>query len=69
MYKLNFFNFQERENNYLITNDFGKFLFIDKINFNKLINKEQLDTKIKNELIEKILYMRKVKNYFLLKNI
>lgn len=53
MYKLNFFNFQERENNYLITNDFGKFLFIDKINFNKLINKEQLDEKIKNELIEK----------------
>lgn len=53
MYKLNFFNFQERKNNYLITNDFGKFLFIDKINFNKLINKEQLDEKIKNELIEK----------------
>ena len=53
MYKINFFNFQERENNYLITNDFGKFCFIDKTNFNKLVNKEELDETIKNELLEK----------------
>ena len=53
MYKINFFNFKERENNYLITNDFGKFCFIDKTNFNKLVNKEELDETIKNELLEK----------------
>ena len=53
MYKINFFNFKERENNYLITNDFGNYAFIDKNDFLKLVNKEELDEEIKNELIEK----------------
>ena len=53
MYKINFFNFKERENNYLITNDFGNYAFIDKNNFLKLVNKEELDEEIKNELMEK----------------
>lgn len=53
MYKINFFNFQERKDNYLITNDFGKFLFIDKKNFDALVNKEELDEDVKKELLEK----------------
>ena len=53
MYKINFFNFKERQNNYLITNDFGNYAFIDKTNFMKLVNKEELDEEIKTELIEK----------------
>ena len=47
MYKINYFNFKEKENNYLLTNDFGNYVFIDKNNFSKLVNKEELDEDIR----------------------
>ena len=40
MYKLNYFNFEKRDNNYLITNDLGKFEFLSNEEFNKLIKKQ-----------------------------
>ena len=43
MYKLNYFNFRERKNNYLITNDMGKFAFVPKGEFTKLIKKENVN--------------------------
>lgn len=53
MYKLNYFNFKERENNYLITNDWGRFAFLEKKDFLKLTKKQELPLEIKEELIEK----------------
>ena len=53
MYKLNYFNFKERKDNYLITNDMGKYAFLSKKDFNKLVQKQELDTNIKQELIDK----------------
>ncbi|MBR2744783.1 MAG: His-Xaa-Ser system radical SAM maturase HxsB [Clostridia bacterium] len=53
MYKLNYFNFEERENNYLITNDLGKYQFLSKDNFKKLMMKEELENDIKEQLIQK----------------
>ena len=53
MYKLNYFNFDERNNDYLITNDAGKYCFIDKNNFKKLMKKEKLDEDVYIELIDK----------------
>ena len=53
MYKLNYFNFRERKNNYLITNDMGKFAFVPKGEFTKLIKKEKLSEDTYNELNEK----------------
>lgn len=53
MYKLNYFNFKERENNYLITNDWGRFAFLEKEDFFKLTKKQELPTKIEDELLEK----------------
>lgn len=53
MYKINYFNFKERNDDYLITNDFGRYCFIDKSNFQKLLHKEEIDYDKKQELIEK----------------
>lgn len=53
MYKLNYFNFKEREKNYLLTNDTGNFSFIPKEELNKLINRKELPQNIYQELIEK----------------
>ena len=53
MYKLNYFNFSKRNNNYLLTNDFGKYIFLSPEQFNKLIHKQPLDLNIEKELLEK----------------
>ena len=53
MYKLNYFNFKEREKNYLLTNDTGNFSFIPKEELNKLINRKELQKNIYQELIKK----------------
>lgn len=53
MYKLNYFNFKEKNNNYLITNDIGKYCFISKQQFERLIKREELDSEKMQELIEK----------------
>lgn len=39
MYKINYFNFKYFKNNeFILTNDFGNFIFLNEDNFNKLIN-------------------------------
>lgn len=53
MYKLNYFNFKERNGNYLITNDMGKYSFLSKQQFDKLVQKKELDNEIMKELIDK----------------
>lgn len=51
MYKLNYFNFKENKDNYLITNDTGKYMFIDKSNFLKMIKNRKIDEILYDELI------------------
>lgn len=53
MYKLNYFNFKEKNGKYLITNDSGKYSFLTKQQFNKLIQKKELNDTMMKELIEK----------------
>ena len=53
MYKLNYFNFKENKDNYLLTNDLGKYIFIDKDEFKKIISRQELSESIKEELLEK----------------
>ena len=53
MYKINYFNFKERKDNYLITNDIGNYMFIKKSDFSKLTRKEKLDENIEKQLKEK----------------
>lgn len=36
----NYYNFKEINDKYLITNDLGKYLFLDKVEFAKVVNKE-----------------------------
>ena len=42
MYKLNYFNFKNKQNKYLLTNDVGEYIFLEKEDFAKLIKKEEL---------------------------
>ena len=51
MYQLNYFNFKENNNKYLLTNDVGKYMFLEKNDFNKMIKKEELKEEVKQELI------------------
>lgn len=53
MYKLNYFNFKEKNNNYLLTNDIGEYSFIEKEEFTALVNKNELKEATKKELLEK----------------
>ena len=53
MYKLNYFNFEEKDEKYLITNDIGKYSFVSKQDFNKLVQKQEFNSEKKQELIEK----------------
>lgn len=52
MYKLNYFNFTKKNDKYLITNDLGKYVFLNKEDFNKLTKKEELDESTKKLLLE-----------------
>lgn len=51
MYKLNYFNFSKKNDKYLITNDSGKYMFLNQEDFNKLTNKENLDEELKTNLL------------------
>ncbi len=53
MYKLNYFNFKENKDNYLITNDVGEYCFVSKQDFNNLIQKKELNIHLKDEMIQK----------------
>ena len=53
MYKLNYFNFKENENSYLITNDLGKYMFISKDDFADMVRKKKLNLDLSKNLIEK----------------
>lgn len=53
MYKLNYFNFEEKNDNYLITNDVGEYEFLSKSNFKKLLQRKDLEDDIKESLAQK----------------
>lgn len=42
MYKLNYFNFKNKQNKYLLTNDVGEYIFLEKEDFAKLIKKRRI---------------------------
>ena len=52
MYKLNYFNFKEKENNYLITNDAGRYVFLPKQDFVNLIQRKELRPELKGKLMQ-----------------
>ena len=52
MYKLNYFNFKEKENNYLITNDAGRYVFLSKQDFVNLIQRKELRPELKGKLMQ-----------------
>lgn len=53
MYKLNYFNFKEKDkDNYLLTNDFGKYIFVNKDDFFKIVKRQELSKELYNKLIE-----------------
>ena len=51
MYKLNYFNFKEKKDNYLITNDTGKYMFVDKSDFLKITKNQKIEESLKEELV------------------
>ena len=53
MYKLNYFNFKNKQNKYLLTNDVGEYIFLEKEDFVKLIKKEELEDEVKQNLLDK----------------
>ena len=57
MYKKYYFNFEKKNNYYLLTNEFGFNSFLSKKNFELLINNKKLPNKIANELeVKKFIY-------------
>jgi hypothetical protein len=52
---INYFNFKEFENEYLITNDFGRYEFIDKSSLKTLVtgNANALEPALRESLTEK----------------
>ena len=50
--RLNYFNFKELNNRILLTNDLGKYLFIDKGDFKKLLSKDiDMESKLGKDLL------------------
>ena len=64
MYNLNHFNFKEKGNNILVTNDIGEFVFLTKNDFYKLLKREELDNDIKIKLIENDIIYEESKEVF-----
>ena len=53
MYKLNYFNFKEKNNQFLITNDVGKYSFLSKQDFEALVHQKEFNVDKMNELLNK----------------
>lgn len=53
MYKLNYFNFKQINDTFLLTTDAGKYTFINEEDFHRLIKKEALGEELKEDLLEK----------------
>ena len=49
---LNYFNFKKFEDQYLLTNDLGRNIFVDEKTFNALLNNGALEEDIKQQLID-----------------
>lgn len=49
-----YFNFKKIDNEYLITNDFGKWMFIDKKNLQSLLSNGNIDDEINQRLIDNL---------------
>lgn len=48
----NYFNFQKRKNQYLITNDLGKYQFVSNTTFNELVNDSSFSNDEEKQLLE-----------------
>lgn len=53
MYKLNYFNFDKKSGKYLLTNDLGKYTFVEAKFLDKIIKKKELPKNLENDLLEK----------------
>ena len=53
MYKRNYFNYQKRKKHYLLTNDFGNYVFLSHKHFKALLDGEKLPRNIYEELKNK----------------
>ncbi len=53
MYKLNYFNFKQINDTFLLTTDAGRYTFINEDDFHRLIKKKVLGEELKEELLEK----------------
>ena len=52
--KLNYFNFKEFGDRFLMTNDFGQYIFVSKEDFQKVLSLElEPDSELYKQLIEK----------------
>lgn len=57
-YKLNYFNFKQFNNNYLLTTDAGEYAFLSEKNFNLVLKKQNINEELEKELFEKgIIYV------------
>ena len=59
-FKTNYFNFKKMGDEYLLTNDIGKFLFVNEKEFNSFVNNK--------EIITDELYLKLKDNYFIYDN-
>lgn len=51
---INYFNFEKRDGKYLLTNDFGKYAFVNEDTFHALVqDKVSDDNPTKQELLDK----------------
>lgn len=53
MYKLNYFNFEEKNDKYLITNDVGEYEFLSNSNFRRLLQRRELESDVEESLRNK----------------
>lgn len=68
---VNYFNFREFEDEYLITNDFGRYQFIDKSSLKALVkgNESGLDPSLREELMDKFFVTGESRQAYLDKSI
>ena len=68
---VNYFNFKELENEYLITNDFGRYQFVDKKALKTLVKGDEssLDSALRDDLTEKFFLTGESRQAFLDKSV
>ena len=67
---INYFNFEKRDGKYLLTNDFGKYAFVNEDTFHALVqDKVSDDNPTKQELLDKGFLIKGSMEGFIQKNI